>query len=93
MFIYGRKNDSNTSINEISFNVHPFSLNVTSSYYSLLSSCVMKLGRYVIVDNGGNYVMFRELNVLIKIQDITPHNNNLSCLCSCATGSSKFVYF
>ena len=54
----------------------------------------MKLGRYVIVDDGGNYVTFRKLNVLIKILEIiTPHNDNLSCLCSSAMCSSKFVYF
>ena len=28
--------------------------------------CVMKLGRYAIVDDGGNYVTFRELNVHIN---------------------------
>ena len=28
---------------------------------------VMKLGRYVIVDDGGKYVMFHELNIHIKI--------------------------
>ena len=29
---------------------------------------VMKLGRYVIVDDGGNYVTFYELKVRIKIK-------------------------
>ena len=36
---------------------------------------VMKLGHYVIVDAGGNYVTFSKLNVWIKIKKIiTPHN-------------------
>ena len=56
---------------------------------------VMKLSRYVIVDDGGNYVAFHKLNGGIKIKKIiiTPHNDSLSCLCSSAIGSSKFVYF
>ena len=33
----------------------------------------MKLGRYVIVDDGGNYATFHELNIRIKIK-----NNNKS---------------
>ena len=28
----------------------------------------MKFGRYVIIDDGGNYVTFHELNVRIKIK-------------------------
>ena len=36
---------------------------------------VMKLGHYVIVDDGGNHVTFPKLNILIKIKKIiTPHN-------------------
>ena len=30
--------------------------------------CVIKFGRDVTVDDGGNYVMFHELNVRIKIK-------------------------
>ena len=56
----------------------------------------MKLGRYVIVDDSGNYVMFHELNIHVKIKKIiTPHNKSLSHLCSSAiqpVGLSKFVY-
>ena len=60
----------------------------------LMSSKTMKLGRYAIVDDGGNYVTFHKLNVRIKIKKtITPHKDSLSDLCSCAIGSSKFVYF
>ena len=42
----------------------------------------MKLGHYVIVDDGGNYVTFHKLNVHIKIKKsiITPHNKKLSRL-------------
>ena len=57
---------------------------------------VMKLGRYIIVDDGGNYVTFHKLNAHIKIKKIliTPHNDSLSCLCSSVIlGSSKFDYF
>ena len=54
----------------------------------------MKLGRYVIVDEGGNYVAFHELNVRIRIKKmINPHNESLGRLCSSAIGSSKFAYF
>ena len=53
---------------------------------------VMKLGRYVIVDVGGNYVTFHELNVRIRIKKmINPHNESLGRLCSSAIG--QFVYF
>ena len=55
----------------------------------------MKLGRYVILDDGGNYVTFHELNGRIKITKIiiTPHNESFDGLCSSAKGSSTFVYF
>ena len=55
----------------------------------------MKLGRYVTVDDGGNYVMFHKLKVHLKIKKIiiTPYNDSLSHLCSNMIGSSKFVYF
>ena len=38
----------------------------------------MKFGRYVIVDDGGNYVTVHELNVCRIIR----HNESLSCLSS-----------
>ena len=51
---------------------------------------VMKLGHYVIVDNSGNYVMFHELNVRMKVKKIiTPHNKSLGLLCSSVKGSSN----
>ena len=54
---------------------------------------VLKLGRYVIVNDGGNYVTFHELNVRIMIKKIiNPHNESLGRLCSSAIGSSRFVY-
>ena len=54
---------------------------------------VLKLSRYVIVDDGGNFVTFHELNVRIKIKKIkNPHNESLGRLCSSAIGSSRFVY-
>ena len=38
----------------------------------------MKLGRCAIVDDGGNYVTFHELNVRIKTRKIiAPHNESL----------------
>ena len=41
----------------------------------------MKLGCCVIVDDGGNYVTFHELNVRIKIKKtIAPHNESLNRL-------------
>ena len=60
-----------------------------------VTSCVMKLGRYVILDDGANYVTFHELNGRIKITKIiiTPHNESFSRLCSSAKGSATFVYF
>ena len=55
---------------------------------------VMKLGRYVIVDVGGNYVTFHKLSVCLEIKKIiNPSNESLGRLCSSAIGSSKFVYF
>ena len=55
---------------------------------------VMELSRYVIEDDGGNYVTFHKLNIWIKIKKIiTPHKDSLSRLCSSVIGSSKFVYF
>lgn len=51
---------------------------------------VLKLGCYVIVDGGGNFVTFHELNIRIKIKKIiTPHNESLDHLCSSAIGSSN----
>ena len=55
----------------------------------------MKLGRYVIVDNGGNYVTFSQAvrsdkDFLKKLELLT---TSLNRLCSSAMGSSKFVYF
>ena len=45
---------------------------------------VMKLGRYVIVDDGGNYVTFRLMRAERSYKDIrnftTPHNDNLKVL-------------
>ena len=53
----------------------------------------MKLGRYVIVDDGGNYAPFHKLNIRIKIKKkINPHNKSLGHLCSSVIGSSRFVY-
>ena len=50
--------------------------------------------RYVIVDDGSNYVTFHKLNVWIQIKKVlTPYNDSLSRLYSSAIGSSKFVYF
>ena len=47
----------------------------------------MKLGRYVIVDNGSNYAMFHELNIHMMIKKIrNPHNESLGRLCSSALG-------
>ena len=46
----------------------------------------MKLGRYVIVDVGGNYVTFHELNIHMKIKKIIPHNESLGRLCSSVIG-------
>ena len=42
---------------------------------------VMKLGRYVTVDDGGNYVTERSHKDKKKI--ITPHNESLGRLCCC----------
>ena len=55
----------------------------------------MKLGWYVLLDEGANYVTFNELNGRMKITKIiiTPHNESLGSLCSSAKGSSTFVYF
>ena len=52
---------------------------------------VMKLGRYVLVDDGGiNYVTFHKLYVRIKI---FKKCGGLNRLCSSAIRLSKFVYF
>ena len=37
------------------------------SIYARVTFRIMKFGRYVTVDDGGNYVAFHELNVRIKI--------------------------
>ena len=47
---------------------------------------VMKLGRYVTVDDGGNYVTERSHKDKKKI--ITPHNESLGRLCSAAAASA-----
>ena len=52
---------------------------------------VMKLGRYVLVDDGGNYATFQELNIRIKRKKIIPHDESSGRLCSSALG--QFVYF
>ena len=71
-------------------NVFPHTYSNTSVPWATFR--VMKLGHYVIVDDGGNYVTFHKLNIHIKIKKIiTPHNDSLSHLCSSAIGSSKFV--
>ena len=45
----------------------------------------IEIGRYGIVDDGGNYAMFHELNIRIKIKNkIIPHNASLGRLCSSA---------
>ena len=55
----------------------------------------MKLGRYVIVDDGGNYVTSHKLNFRIvkNIKNNLSDNETLSHLYSSAIGSSKCVYF
>ena len=58
---------------------------------------VMKFGCYVIVDDGGNYVMFHELNVRIKIKKIIIKERSYSCtavlVISCIDGNSLKLAF
>ena len=60
------------------------------------SACLshILLGRYVIKDDGGNYVTFHELNIRIKTKKkiINPRNESLDRLCSSVIGLSKFAY-
>ena len=49
----------------------PTLCNITPPYAERRESRVIKVGCYVTVDDGGNYVTFHELNVRIKIKTIT----------------------
>ena len=57
---------------------------------------VMKLGCYVTVDDGGNYVMFHELNVRIKIKKIIKecgYNCTAVLVIYCIDGNSLKLAF
>ena len=66
-------------------------VNISIFWKGRVTFRVMKLGR-VIVDDRSNYVTFHKLNVRI-VKNNNSDNESLSCLCSSAIGSSRFVYF
>ena len=74
---------------------YTFYITFICTWKARVTSCVMKLGRYVILDDGGNYVTFHELNGRIKITKliITPHNESFGRLCSSAKGHPHLFTF